>query len=228
MLDYEKLIQARANRQSRAGKPFSTFFESIKQATDAADAIVSGGFAPEFKPLMERAVVICTVTAVEVYFRDMLDAVFRFCSPDFFRSKLKFLHPDKYEIDDLLAVYEHRIHPLELVSWSQSFQNTQRIDRVFSKLLGRSFWTEVLSMQVRVAEKPETETSFDHSGFEALQRVFNLRHELVHDPAKRCFLTSKIRDDIWDCAFMVLGADIVLMRLMQEHADPGSSSAMDA
>ena len=228
MLDHEKLIQARANRRSRAGKPFTTFFEAIKQATGAADAIVSGAFAPEFTPLMERAVVICTVTAVEVYFRDMLDAFFRFCSPDFFRPKLKFLHPDKYEIDDLLAVYEHRIHPLELVSWGQSFQNIQRIDRVFSKLLGSSFWTEVLSMQVRVAEKPETQTSFDHSGLEALQRVFNLRHELVHDPAKSCFLTAEIRDDIWSCAFMVFGADIVLMRLLQEHADPSVSSDVDA
>lgn len=227
MLDHHKLLQARANRQSRVGKPFNTFFGTIKQTTSAADAIVTGTFVPEFAPLMERAVVICTVSAVEVYFRDMLDAVFRFCAPDFFRPKLRHLHPEKYEIDDVLAVYEHSIHPLELVSWSQSFQDTQRIDRVFSKLLGRGFWNEVLSMRVRVAERPETETSFDHQSLEALQRVFNLRHELVHDPARRTFLTAEIRDDIWQCSFMVFGADVVLMRLLQENADPNLLHEMD-
>jgi len=220
MLDHHKLLQSRANRQSRIGKPFNTFFETVKQATSAADAIVAGNFAKEFVPLMERAVVICTVTAVEVYFRDMLDAVFRVCSPDFFRPKLRHLHPEKYEIDELLAVYEHRIHPLELVSAGQSFQNTQQIERVFSKLLGRGFWTEVFSTQARIKDDPEKVASFAHADLEALQRVFNLRHELVHDPAKHSFITSEIKDDLWRCSLMVFGADIVLMQLLHENADP--------
>ncbi len=177
---------------------------------------------------MERAIVICTVTAIEVYFRDMLDAVFRFCNPDFFRPKLRQLHPEKYEIDDLLAVYEHRIHPLELVSWGQSFQDTQRIERVFSKFLGRGFWNEVLSMQVRLAEEKDKVASFESSGLESLQRIFGLRHELVHDPAKRSFLTPAIRDDIWQSSFMVFGADIVLMRMLQENVDPDLEQKPDA
>ncbi|MBB97750.1 MAG: hypothetical protein CML68_24520 [Rhodobacteraceae bacterium] len=92
--------------------------------------------------LLERSVVITFVTHVEVYFRDMLDAIFRQCSPNFFVPKLKHIHNIKYDIEDLIEIYKRQIHPLELVSSEVSFQNTDKIEKVFSKFLGKSVWGE--------------------------------------------------------------------------------------
>ena len=134
-MDYKKILQSRENRGTRLARPFENFFATFNQCNEAAEAILGGSFAPEFTPLMERSIIISTVTAIEVYYRDILDFAFRFCAPEFFEPKLKQMHPDKYDISDLIAIYRHRIHPLELVVNSQSFQNVDKIERVFSKIV---------------------------------------------------------------------------------------------
>ena len=148
-MDYQQVLQARVNRKTRSARPFANFFESFDQCTKAGEAILNDGIAPEFRNLLERSVVITAVTAIEVYYRDMLDYLFRYCAPSFFEPKLKLLHPEKYDIQDMMNVYVHKIHPLEVVSSAQSFQNVERIDKVFSMFMDKGLWTSVLSQKVR-------------------------------------------------------------------------------
>ena len=46
-------------------------------------------FAPKLRWLLEKQSVITMITASEVYFRDMLDGIFRVCKPEAFRPVLK-------------------------------------------------------------------------------------------------------------------------------------------
>ena len=131
----KQVLQARANRRTRFERPFSNFFEIFQQCIDAGELILTGSVDPKVSTLIERSVVISTVTAMEVYYRDILDFIFRYCAPTFFEPHLKQLFPEKFDIADLLEVYHHQVHPLELVSAAQSFQNADRIDKVFSKFL---------------------------------------------------------------------------------------------
>jgi len=102
----QQILQARANRSSRLARPFENFYQSFTQCLSAGDALLKGGLAPDFVPLLERSVVISGVTAIEVYFRDILDLMFKYCAPDFFAPNLKAIHPEKYDIDDLLEQRE--------------------------------------------------------------------------------------------------------------------------
>ena len=220
-MDIKQVLQARANRKTRIERPFSNFYETIQQCTSAGELIVSGSLDPKITGLVERSAVISTVTAIEVYYRDILDFIFRYCTPSFFESHLKQIFPEKFDIGDLLEVYCHNLHPLELVSASQSFQNAERIDKTFAKFLNnQGLWKSVFQLQVRLKDKPTTESSFSYDQLVALKRVFDLRHELVHDPARRAFFTEKTLEDIWASAHLIFGSDIVLSQAMQANRDP--------
>lgn len=46
-----------------------------------------------------------------------------------------YLFPEKFDIGHLLEVCRHSVHPLEVVSAAQSFQNAERIDKTFARFL---------------------------------------------------------------------------------------------
>lgn len=224
-MDIKQVLQARANRKTRIERPFSNFYETIQQCTSAGELIVSGSLDPKITGLVERSAVISTVTAIEVYYRDILDFIFRYCAPSFFDPHLKQLFLEKFDIGDLLEVYRHNLHPLELVSASQSFQNAERIDKTFTKFLNnQGLWKSVFQLKVRLKDKPTTEGFFSHDELVALKRVFDLRHELVHDPARRAFFTEKTLEDIWASAHLIFGSDIVLSQAIQANRDPTLSN----
>lgn len=220
-MNIKQVLQARANRKTRLDRPFATFFENFQQCIVAAELILSGSLDPRIVALVERSAVISSVTAIEVYYRDILDFIFRYCSPDFFEPHLKLLYPEKLDIAELLEAYRHNVHPLEIVSSAQSFQNTDRIDKVFSKFIGnKGLWSSVLQLQVRIKDDPLTEGGFAHDELVALKGIFVLRHELVHDPARRAYFSSQILEDMWSAAHFIFGSDIVLSQAIQANRDP--------
>lgn len=226
-MDYSRIIRARRNRGTRKKEPFLTFFDSIDQCKSAANQLIAGSISEDISILVGRSAIVTSVSSIEVYFRDVLDWIFKYCSPDFFRPNLKAIHPNKYTIDDLLEIYEHTIHPLEMVSSSMSFQNTEQIERVFSKYLRSSLWDAVLNQQVRLKDEPENIVSWTLADLQGLKNTFQLRHELVHDPALRNFMRETVVLDIEKSAHMIWGANFVLMQMMSENKDPMLKDKLD-
>lgn len=227
-MDIQQTLQARANRRTRTARPFSNFFEQAQQCTAAGQLILDGSVDPKLSILLERSTVITLVTAIEVYYRDILDFIFRYCSRTFFEPHLKTLFPEKFDISDLLDVYRHQVHPLELVSAAQSFQNAERIDKVFSKFLQRgSLWQQVLQLRVRIAGDEGEGSGFTEGDLSALRQTFALRHELVHDPARRSFFTEKTLSDLNGATTIVFGSDLILSQLISENRDPALIEGKD-
>ncbi|MFC7420792.1 hypothetical protein ACFQNF_13055 [Iodobacter arcticus] len=217
----EQIKQARSNRKTRYARPFSNFFESSEQCLAAGNLLLEGSLDAKIVSLIERSVIISTVTAIEVYYRDILDFIFKYCDPVFFKSHLKNLYPDKFDIYDLIDIHVHSVHPLEIVSAAQSFQNVKRINEVFSKLMGgKDLWTSISNLKLRLKDQPETETSFSGDGYKSLDRIFNLRHELVHDPARHSFYSADIHKDLEASISIVFGSDVILSQLIEENKDP--------
>lgn len=220
IMDPKQVIQTRVNRKTRLARPYTNFAEMFKQCKDAGEAVLRGDIAPEFTQLLERSSVITAVTAIEVYYRDILDYFFRYCSPDFFLPHIKQLHPEKFDITELVEIYTHQIHPFELISSAQSFQNVDRIDKVFSKFVGKSLWDSIFKLRVRQKDLPETEITWRQEDLDGLRRTFELRHELVHDPARRSFFTQSTLSDLWSAENMIFGSDFILCRVLAENKDP--------
>jgi len=220
MSDFDQVITNREIRALRQSRPYRNLREAVDQCKAAGRDLLGNVTADAYPKLLERSVIITFVTHVEVYFRDMLDAIFRQCDPAFFIPKLKDIHNYKYNIEDLIDIYKRQIHPLELVSSDASFQSIEKIDKVFSKFVGNSVWTEAIDLKVRIKDMPETAVSFEPEYLKALERVFFLRHELVHNPRKNFIFTAEILKDIDNADGLLFAVDVVLCKVLADHVDP--------
>jgi hypothetical protein len=170
--------------------------------------------------VLEKQSVITMITAVEVYFRDMLDGIFRVCKPEAFRPVLKEIYKSKHDIDELLDFHVRRVHPLELVANSFNFQNPDVIAAVFDKLIRKPLWKSVIGMSFRVKEKPDKQFTLDADHFAAFKRSLRLRHELIHNPdASRRKLSEKEWNDLHSIAGLILACDSVISTFVSENLD---------
>ena len=218
-MDIERILQTRANRTTRNGRPFNVFYASMSRCLDAGKSLLADPAIKHAK-LLERSVVITMVSAIEVYYKDVLDSIFRVCSPDFFEPHLKRIHATKYDITDVLAIYRNQVHPLELITANQSFQSAETIEAVFSKFLGNGLWGAVIGLQVRLKDDPETECTFEPELLADLKSLFALRHELVHNPAQRTVYSREIHNQIIAAGYLVFGSDVALTDMMAKNQDP--------
>lgn len=223
-MDFDRVFVNREVREGRHARPYMNFREGVDQCIAAGRDLVKNRESSSHIKLLERSVIITFVTHVEVYFRDMLDAIFRHCDPDYFLPLLKHVHQNKYGIDDMLLIYKNNTHPLELVSSDISFQNSEKIEKVFSKFLGSSLWNASINTQIRLKDKPETVCIFEPEYLEGLKRVFELRHELVHNPKNTPHLTESVLVDIENADGLILAVDCVLLQMLNDHRDPALDS----
>ena len=111
-MDLTQILQSRRNRAERLGRPFKIFYDSFQQCAGASELVLERKLTDEVALLVERSVVITTVTAIEVFYKDLLALIFKACKPEFFEPHLKQLHSEKFDVGDLINFHKHSIHPL--------------------------------------------------------------------------------------------------------------------
>lgn len=221
-IDVKRLLQARTNRNSRLDRPSVNCLKTILQCKEASELILAKSIDEKVADLLERSVVISTVTAVEVYFRDLLSTIFDVCVPDFFEPHLKQLYQEKIDITELFDLHRHQVNPLELVVAAQSFQSLARIDHVFSKFLSTNttLIKSVLKVRLRVKGDLSDGVGFSEDNIKDVNRLFMLRLELVHDPARRSFFNEETLNDILSAGGLVAMADVVVMEAIKLGLKP--------
>ena len=148
-LDVKKITSNANARNSRNSRPYTAFNDLFNSTDKALKEVLSLNVSKETATTLMNSHVINSVTALEVYYKDMLDSIFKLCKPSSFEKKLKKLHDKTYKIDDLLDIYVHRIHPLSLIANNLSFQNTYNIDKVFSIIIEEPFFKKIKSGKYR-------------------------------------------------------------------------------
>jgi len=218
-MDIERLLQSRALRSTRGGRPFKTFFGMYSEVLEVHNADTSK-FTPKLRWVLEKQAAITMITASEVYFRDMLDGIFRACKPEAFRPVLKDIYKAKHDIDELIDFHIRGVHPLELIADSFNFQNLAIISLVFDKLIRKPLWKSVIGMSFRVKDQPKTKFSLDADHLTAFERTLRLRHELIHNPdSTRRKLSSNEWSDLHSIAALIFGCDVVLNDFISENLD---------
>ena len=223
-MDFHSVLANREARKERGARPYENFRENSDKCISAAKDLVSETEKSRHVDLLERATIIAFVTYVEVYFRDMLDTIFKYCDPEFFLPQLKHIHNQKYDIEEVLEIFRLQIHPLELISSEYSFQNIDRIEKVFSKFLKKGLWSEAINLKVRVKDSltidPKMVVTFEPEYLKALGRILSLRHELVHNPRRSRPLNEAVLTDMKNADGIIFAANIILENMLGENQDP--------
>lgn len=210
-MNLSEVLTVRKNRKSRDARPFKNYFESYGKLTTCLDFITTNDIDSQVKEIIIKSIIINQVTSIEVYCKDMLDAFFKICDPNFYKQSLKDIHKNKYDIDELIFMYEKSVHPLELISFNQSFQNLAIIDSFFSKLLRVKIFEEIKNLQVRKDKHSEVVKFDDEEIFKQTELLFNTRHITVHNPpGSETIEISKIDKMLEYSTTFIFGLDIIL------------------
>lgn len=215
-MELTEILKVRKNRNTRDARPFKNYAASHNKLFTCLKKIVQE--RDEIKEILINSIIIGEVTSIEVYCKDILDAFFKICNPDFYKKTLKDIHKNKYDIDDLIFMHEKSIHPLELISFNQSFQNLSMIDSYFSKVLKIKVIEEIKALKVRKDEKSDIITFDDAEIFEQTDLLFKTRHELVHNPANG--MNIKIEDVekmLFHSMIFIFGLDLILITNFHKH-----------
>ncbi len=216
----QEIKQYRNNRVERGAEPIKNFCNVCIECSTASEQLLVSNYENEFSHLIERSIVISFISAVEVYYKDIVDTIFRLCHSEFIKEPLKHIHQNKYDINELVDMHVNMIHPCELVTNGLSFQNIESIERVFSKFLKKGFWSSLNGMQFRFKNMPEKIAIYEDKYLQSLKFLFNLRHELVHDAAKRKFIDFNLIEHIDNASFCIMFSNIVLLNMINENIDP--------
>ncbi|PTO95124.1 hypothetical protein CWO08_12380 [Vibrio sp. 10N.286.48.B8] len=219
-MNINKINKNIAAKNSRNPRPFATFFDISESTSKAMAEVSSLSVSDETLVTLKNNQIINMVTAVEVYFRDILDAIFKMCERESFEGKLKKLHDKNYKIDEVIAIYENKIHPLELISTSLGFQNTDNINKVFSTLLGDRFIPNLLKLKWKLAKDSDEEASKLYmSDVENLQELFDIRHHLIHNPHKMSTIPDEKIEVLFESMYgFILASDFAFTEFINANS----------
>ena len=219
-MDIIKVKKNRAARNSRKGLALEAFIQLYSTTREAISEVSKLGASESTRQTLLKAHVINTVTAVEVYYRDILDFIFRICKHSSYSSNLKRFHDRNYKINDLIELRKNNIDPLELVANSINFQNIQSIEKIFSILIGTSFFKQVKRQKWRVPMIKE-EIYITEENINSLQEFFDVRHQLIHNPNSSVVLTEEIiTENLGYTIGIIISSNMVLMKFIDENIDP--------
>lgn len=221
----DELLKTRQNRNLRGYKCIDNFIKMSAPCLEMAEKLSQKNYEYATDFLIERSIIITYVSAVEVFYKDYLNLILHICKKDFVQKTLKELHQNKYDINDLIQIYKHEINPYELVSSSISFQNIESIDKVFSKFLNKKgLWSSLDGMKIRFNKDDKKQAHFQPEYINSLKNIFQLRHELVHDPAKTNFINENIIKDLDNSIFCIIFSNIILNNIINDNFETNRDS----
>ena len=219
-MNIHKIIKNTEAKKSREAKPLGAFMDLYNATNSALLEVSELGASKSTKEALLKGHIINTVTAVEVYYRDMLDLVFKLCEPKSYNENLRRLHDKNYKIDEIIELYINKVNPLELISSSLSFQNIESIDKVFSILTGNQFFKQAKQLKWRLTEKPENEFQINNEDLKALQEIFDERHQLIHNPSRNFTVSEEIIISKIDSIFgVIVASNIIITNFINDNID---------
>ena len=91
----QEIKQYRNNRVERGAEPIKNFCNVCIECSTASEQLLESNYENEFSHLIERSIVISFISAVEVYYKDIVDTIFRLCHSEFIKEPLDFRHKSK-------------------------------------------------------------------------------------------------------------------------------------
>lgn len=210
--------------QTRNGvDPIFNFYKKVGESVELVTFIEKNSKSRKIKLNARKNYVINLVTAVEVYFKDLVKIL-----PDFGKVKLECekigeLLDQKMEkvtiVDAFLLSKRNKLRIGDFIAVSNKFENLENIDTVFSKILGLKFLDAVERHKHKLTRAESNFFTVDTLHLAAnlpdwrrqVGKLFEKRHEVVHQV---CFKDSLSFEEIstfwWRLVCFVYAVDFYI------------------
>jgi hypothetical protein len=181
-MDFEKLKKYIELEQSRDSRPMHAYTDLFMSLLLTIKDLEKAELEESSKELTYSLMVPHIVTAMEVYFRDSLSAIFRLCKYESFSGKLNNLLKKKYSVDEIIELESEGLHFLQVIPSEMSFQSIQSIGGNYDNFFTSGFINEIQKNQFRYEHLPESIMSVTSETLASVAELFSTRHEIIHNP----------------------------------------------
>lgn len=187
--DYENILESRKSREARSKLPWNNFLKKYFLVTDLFDSIHKKFKDKDFLQESRKQDVIGLVTALEVYFKDIILYLIRKQKVDV--SKL-FDDDDQVKILDLENIIKANITIPDLLHLKYNFMKLSDIDTIFRRALNIKIFDELKKFTFRIDNKrglipvkfsnrKKDDFFIDADYYKGIDGLIKKRNSFIHD-----------------------------------------------
>lgn len=194
----DKILLQRALRNTRSHSAINNFLKQLELIEDLYVEIEKNIDSPLLIQQARKQLVISLVSALEVYFKDILKVSYD--SGAFKGSILLKKIPKRFYFNDIEKILDHKISLGELLASVFTFQNLQSINKVFSELIGKNLFQEINQFQFELESPTHSDPSVygqkttilneDKKVYHRIQELYSLRPFITHDQLEKSAISE--------------------------------------
>lgn len=193
----EKVLLQRALRKTRSGSAFENFMSQLELIEELYVDVEQNISSPRLVQQARKQAIISLVSALEVFFKDTLKNTYD--SGAFENSQLLRNIPKHFFLNDIENIIKHGISVGELLASIFTFHSLHSINKVFSGLIGKNFFTQINEFKFEVEFEEEKnhddvkETTIRHEDYKIYQKIeelYSLRPFITHDQPEKSIISE--------------------------------------
>lgn len=213
--NYDVILRARKSRKSRKADPFTGFIDKFFIINDLFEKMHRKTKNKEILQECRGQDIIGVVSALEVYFKDV---ALLLLEKGYLKEEDVIDKEMKVDLLEVKEIIESKIKICELVLWQYDFSNLSHLERFFSRGFKITFMTELKKIAFKIDEKKgflpieidkkvKDDLYLDKDFYVNIERILNIRNNLVHDFDPKFKLTKKdveeFNSNIFEFVFFV-------------------------
>lgn len=221
----EKVLLQRALRKTRSSSAFENFMSQLELIEELNVDIEQNITSTRLVQQARKQAIISLVSALEVFFKDTLKNTYD--SGAFENSQLLRDIPKHFFLNDIENIIKYKISVGELLASIFTFHSLRSINKVFSGLIGKNFFTQINQFKFEVEfEKEENhddvkETTLRHEDYKIYQKIeelYSLRPFITHDqPEKSMISEFQVQNYLSAANLFTFVVDNYLKELIQNN-----------
>lgn len=210
----ERILEARTARRGRSSVPFFVFLKKLYVAERLVNRTHSKIHDPQLLRESKGQFVVSCITAMEVYFREMMRKAIDEKLLDV--PRLPGAKEPRFSYTELEWIKKKAVSIGEIICHDYNFQNLHEINEAFEIVIGDNFVKSLRSYRYDCPNHGEEQIRKDF--YERVQSLMKLRHSFVHEVNFKFNLSLlEIRDMVDALFHFVDFADALLYGYFDKH-----------
>ena len=171
------ILKGRKNRKFRSSWPFDAHYIKITRADNLLEKIEKQIKSRNCIQEARKQFVTSYITALEVYFKDMLLRLLRIFGSTRLIEQVRL----KFDIFELEKIIKEEISIEEVITSYFNFQDLDQINKVFSLIFNVSFFEELKNQEFKMTNSRLEPFEIHKDFYKEIKSFIDLRHDFVHE-----------------------------------------------
>jgi len=176
------ILAQKETSKTRKEEAYLNFFEKFKKSHDLIIKIESIVDDTNLVQEAYKQFIVSLVTAMEIYFKDLLKELFKKCKSDIMYERCKLIKlGNKFSFIEIVQFYQNNIDIEDIICEYFNFQNLECIDEVFSCICNFKIFQEIKGKEFILPNRKNMKIFLENDFYKNIAETLEMRHKIIHD-----------------------------------------------